>query len=123
MLKLYENIKNRRNELDLTQEQLAQKMGYSDKGMISKIEKGLVDISHKKIIEFAEALNTTPRALMGWDDLPVSSTPQLRKDEKQLLMKYNLLNDTGKTKLSERADELLEVPSYTIAEASKKREA
>lgn len=125
MLKLYKNIKDRRNELRLTQEQLAQKMGYSDKGMISKIEKGLIDISHTKIIEFAEALNTTPRVLMGWDDneAAIHSTSQLRPDEQELLDKYGKLNDTGKKKLAERADELLEVPSYTVTEVSKKREA
>ena len=49
--------------------------------------------------------------------------PQLRPDEQQLLDKYGKLNDTGKKKLAERADELLEVPSYTVTEASKKREA
>lgn len=66
MLKLYENIKKRRLELHLTQEQLALKMGYSDKGMISKIEKGLIDIPQSKIVEFAKVLRTEPSALMGW---------------------------------------------------------
>lgn len=65
MLKLYENIKKRRLALHMTQEQLADKMGYSDKGMISRIEKGQIDISHSKIIAFAEALRTTPGELMG----------------------------------------------------------
>lgn len=68
MLKLYENIKKRRLELHLTQEQLALKMGYSDKGMISKIEKGLIDIPQSKIVEFAKVLRTEPGALMGWTE-------------------------------------------------------
>lgn len=65
MLKLYENIKKRRVALNMTQEQLAEKLGYSNKGMISRIENGQIDISHSKIIEFAEALRTTPGELMG----------------------------------------------------------
>lgn len=111
MLKLYTNIKNRRNELKMTQEQLALKMGYSDKGMISKIEKGLVDISHKKIIEFAEALNTTPRALMGWDDKELT-TPPLRQDEEQLLDVYNQLDIEDKAELRGTAKGMLMADKY-----------
>ena len=36
--------------------------------MITKIESGKVDISQKKIIAFANVLNTTPAYLMGWAD-------------------------------------------------------
>lgn len=67
MEKLYINIKARRNELQLTQTDLAKKLGYADKSMIAKIEAGSVDLSQSKILAFAEALNTTPSWLMGWD--------------------------------------------------------
>ena len=43
MLDLYINIRNRRKELGLTQAELAEKLGYADKSMIAKIEKGSVD--------------------------------------------------------------------------------
>ena len=56
-MQLYENIKRRRNELNMTQTELAQKTGYSDKSMIAKIEKGVVDIPISKIDEFAKALH------------------------------------------------------------------
>ena len=69
MLKLYENIKNRRLELGMTQTQLAEKLGYADKSMIAKIEKGLVDIPLSKIMAFAEALRMDPGDLMGDDGL------------------------------------------------------
>ena len=68
MLELYRNIKKRRLELDMTQSDLAKKLGYSDKSMIAKIEKGAVDLSQSKITAFAKALKTTEVALMGWDD-------------------------------------------------------
>ena len=67
MIFLYENIKNRRIELEMTQEDLAIKTGYSGKSMIAKIERGLVDLPQSKIELFAKALDTTPQALMGWD--------------------------------------------------------
>ena len=69
MLQLYKNIKNRRTELHLTQSELADKMGYADKSMIAKIEKGLVDLPQSKILSFEEALETTPSYLMGWETL------------------------------------------------------
>ena len=69
MLQLYKNIKSRRTELHLTQSELADKMGYADKSMIAKIEKGLVDLPQSKILAFAEALETTPSYLMGWESL------------------------------------------------------
>lgn len=67
---LYRNIKRRREELEMTQSQLAEKTGYADKSMIAKIEKGQVDLAQSKIALIADALKTTPRSLMGWDDLP-----------------------------------------------------
>lgn len=63
---LYSNIKRRRTELGMTQDELAKKMGYSEKSMISKIENGKIDLPQSKIVEFANALGTTPSILMGW---------------------------------------------------------
>lgn len=65
MLKLYENIRARRLELHMSQQTLAELTGYSDKSMIAKIEKGLVDIPHSKLELFAKALRTRPGELMG----------------------------------------------------------
>ena len=67
MLDLYKNIKKRRLELELTQSDLAQRLGYSDKSMIAKIEKGAIDLPQSKITAFAKALNTSEIELMGWD--------------------------------------------------------
>ena len=59
MLQLYKNIKSKRIELKMTQAELAKKLGYADKSMIAKIEKGLVDLTQSKILAFAKALDTT----------------------------------------------------------------
>lgn len=67
MLELYKNIKRRRQQLKMTQTDLALKMRYADKSMIAKIEKGNVDLPQSKILAFANALETTPGELMGWD--------------------------------------------------------
>lgn len=68
MLQLYKNIKHRRKELGMTQTDLAKKLGYTDKSMISKIENGSIDLPQSKIISFAEVLNISPSDLMGWEE-------------------------------------------------------
>ena len=62
-----EQIKKRRIELGLTQEELAKKLGYKSNTTINKIELGINDITQSKVIEFAKALNTTPAYIMGWN--------------------------------------------------------
>ena len=65
---IYDRIKALRISQQMSQSDLAYKMGYKDGSMITKIESGKVDISQKKIVAFAKALNTTPAYLMGWTD-------------------------------------------------------
>ena len=65
MLELYRNIKRKRLELNMSQEELAQKVGYTSRSTIARIEKGEIDISRDKIFAFAEALKTAPSELMG----------------------------------------------------------
>lgn len=63
-----ERIKKKREELKLSQEQLAEIMGYKSKTSIHKAEQGITDLPQSKIIEFARALKTTPAYLMGWEE-------------------------------------------------------
>ena len=73
---LYDRIRQLRIDAGMSQDDLARAMGYKDRSMITKIELGKVDISQKKIIAFAKALNTTPAYLMGWTD----DTQQIKMD-------------------------------------------
>ena len=68
MLELYQNIRNRRKELGMSQEELAKKVGYTSRSTIARIEKGEIDLSRSKIIAIAKALKTTPSDLMGWSE-------------------------------------------------------
>lgn len=66
-------LKNRRLELGLTLEQLAEKVGTS-KQTIQRYETGVIsNIPSDKIEALAEALHTTPQYLMGWEDADNSS--------------------------------------------------
>jgi transcriptional regulator with XRE-family HTH domain len=65
MNEIYKRIKQRREELGMSQEELASKLGYKNRSSIHKIEMGVNDIPQSKIKDFASALNTTPIFLMG----------------------------------------------------------
>lgn len=71
-MKLYENIRNKRIELGMTQDELAKRMGYKSRSTIAKIEAGINDIPQSKIISFAQALNTTAGELMGTIHAPLA---------------------------------------------------
>ena len=65
---LYVNIKTLRKNANMTQEELARLTGYTDRSSIARIERGEIDLSQSKIMQFARVLGTTPAALMGWGD-------------------------------------------------------
>ena len=77
MLEIYKRIRARREELGISQEELAKRMGYKSRSSINKIEKGENDIPQSKIIAFAQALRTTPEALMGWEQSPAPAYDDL----------------------------------------------
>lgn len=114
-MELYQRIKQRREELNLSQDDLAKRMGYRSRSTIAKIEAGKNDIPQSKIVAFAQALDTTPAYLMGYDnDLPVynitnellylndsfQSFPKLSKDRinsKEIYDAVNKIMDMNNT--------------------------
>lgn len=85
-----ERIKSRREELKMTQEELAKKCGYKSRSSINKIELSR-DLPLKKIKLMADALDTTPSYLMGWTDLLETGTrlqDKLREDPKGIVDAY-----------------------------------
>lgn len=69
-IKIGLRIKQRREMLGITQEELAKRMGYKSKSTINKIEKCINDVAQSNVINFAKALNTSEAFLMGWTDDP-----------------------------------------------------
>lgn len=62
-----ENIRLRREEIGMSQEELAHAVGFSGRSAISKIERGENDVSQAKLRVIARALNTSPAALLDGD--------------------------------------------------------
>ena len=73
------NIKKRRFELKMSQQELADAMGYKTRSTIAKIESGENDVSQKKLMRFAAVLDTTAEALISGyaaaDEEPILTQP------------------------------------------------
>lgn len=86
-----QRIKQRREELKISQEELAKKVGYKSRSSINKIEVDGRGLPQSKIMLIAEALNTTPAYLMGWEDdkprLTVKDERDIAKDLDNIMKK------------------------------------
>lgn len=68
-MELHKIVRSKRIALKMTQQELAQKLGYKSTSTIAKIESGKNDIPQAKLAAFAEALNTTTADLMGFKNV------------------------------------------------------
>ncbi len=78
---LGDRIRLRREELRISQEELATRLGYKSRSTIAKIESGENDLTQSKIVAFAEALNTTARWLLDYDDSDTTLPPGVHKPQ------------------------------------------
>lgn len=83
-----DRVKKLRKEKSMTQEQLAERLGYKSKSSVAHIENGR-DIPRSLIVQLADILGTSPAYLMGWEDEAETvsnnektpSVPERTKDE------------------------------------------
>lgn len=76
MTTIGERIKKRREELNMTQAELARILGYKSRTSVYKMELGERGLPQKKIKQIAEALHTTPEYIMGWKEKPKDEPDQ-----------------------------------------------
>lgn len=77
-------IRNRREELGLSQDELGKRLGYKSRSSINKIELDQRSLTQSKIKTIADALETTPSYIMGWNE------PDVKLDEEDLKFFDNL---------------------------------
>jgi len=113
---LNERIKLRRFALNMTLLYIAECLGVKE-ATVQRYESGEIkNIKHETIVQLAEILKCSPAYLMGWQDSPSSTTvSSISKDEAELLMLFKSLNEDGRKKLIERAEELITL-GFTTSE-------
>lgn len=84
-----DRIKERREALGMTQEQLADKMGFKGKSSVSKIESAGGSLTLKTIEKAAKALNCSTSYLMGWTESTLPVLEPQQNDQIPALEKYD----------------------------------
>lgn len=110
-----ERIRHRREELQMSQEELALKLGYKSRSSINKIENDASGLPQTKIVAIANALKTTPAFIMGWEEMQQKNstladiTVRMRTDSEffNLIEGINQLNPEQLASLKPIVDVLL----------------
>lgn len=100
-MNINEKIKQLRIQQEMSQQELAERVGFKTASAINKIELGKRDINQSKIILFANALNTTPSYLMGWEDEKADSSI-----DNNFLHLFKTLNNEQKSAVMEIVKQL-----------------
>ena len=100
-----ERIRQRREELDMTQDELARAAGYKSRSSINKIEVDGRGLPQKKIVDIAKALKVTPSYLMGWED---EEAAMLTAFQEEAMAKFLLLSYEHQIVVSNIIDTLTE---------------
>lgn len=123
-------IKEIRTNLGLTADDVAEALG-KDRSTIYRYESNEIEKLPTTVLEpLSKILKTTPACLMGWDannndisdsssdtyHIPLNKESNLSSSDKNILNKYNKLNNSGQIKAESYIDGLLENPSYVKKE-------
>ena len=100
-----EKIKNRRIELEMTQDELAKKCGYASRSSIQKIEASR-NLPLDKIEIMARVLDLSISYLAGWEERLVSAYAQGERDG-AILNVVRQLNDANAQIVLNLANSLL----------------
>lgn len=107
-----DRIRLKREELNISQEELAKMIGNKDKSTISKIEKSGDKITMKNIKRIADALGVSSQYLLGWED----ELSEIRKKILRLQFDYEEAKSAGNTELLKHIEEEQEYMSLVYSE-------
>lgn len=96
-----ERIKQRRNELQMSQRELASKLGYANNTTLAKIENGQVDLSQTRIKQFAEVLAVDVSYLMGWTEEKQPMSDELSERKKKFIKQVEQMSDAQLERLEQ----------------------
>jgi repressor LexA len=101
-----DRVKELRTKKGLTQQDLAELLGYKTKSSVAHIEKGR-DIPRAMVVKLANILDTTPAYLMGWTEEQKEST-STENDRSAVIKRISDLPDDQFEKLADRLEGYLD---------------
>lgn len=108
-MKTGEIIKSLRQAARLSQQELAEKAGYTDRSSIAKIESGKVDLPESKIKQFADLFGVSIDYLLG-----NVSEPYMILDDQRMKNYLNSYTDEEEAELNEIMDVLRSRPDMRM---------
>lgn len=119
-MELAKKVKMRREQMGLSQEELALRMGYKSRSSINKIETGR-PVTQKIIARLADALGVSIPYLMGWDEKPAEELQDMGALAAQLVMDLDAMEMMRNyLRLGESDRHTVRVLVDTLAEKTKK---
>ena len=88
-----EKIKERRKELGLSQQELAERLGNKNKASVCRVEKNVEDLTTTRIMAYAKALGVPVDTLMI-DIIPENFT--LSAQEKDMITKFRKIDASSR---------------------------
>ena len=98
-------VKALRQQKGMTQEELANKLGYKSKSSVAHIENGR-DIPRSMVVTLADILDTTPMYLMGWEEEQKENAPI--NDRSAVIERINSLPDEQFEKFAAKVEGYLD---------------
>lgn len=111
-MEIGERIKLKREELNMSQDELAKKVGYKSRSSVNKIESDGRGLPQNKIVLFANALQTTPAYLMGWENENEMHQAELSLQDQQAYAIDTLYSAFGDREVEHFEKYIELIPSY-----------
>ena len=86
-----DRVRELREEKGMTQQELAERLGYKHKSSLAHIENNERDIPRSMVVKLADILETTPAYLMGWTEKESAPENDLKGT---IIAKVNQLSDS-----------------------------
>lgn len=111
-----QRIKKRREELGISQEELAHKIGYKSRSSVNKIELDIYNLQQPKIVAIAKALDVTPMWILGIEDEEQEICEKFAdcygSGTADIVDKLLRLDNEDRLKIAERIEVFLEADKY-----------
>lgn len=116
-----QRIKQRRLELNLTVDELANKL-KKNRATIYRYEKDDIKDMPTTVLEpLANALETTPAYLMGWNDPALHNISEVSSKEESIINKYRAIDNDGKKVVDTVLDREYERATLPMLKAAHER--
>ena len=122
-MKIGERIKYRREQLEMSQDELARRLGYKSRSSINKIENDASGLPQTKIAAIAAALQTTPAYIMGWEEEIKKAPEEMAERHYQIIMDSDISEMFDDFKLLDEAQRKIVKDLVHNLAATKKTEA